>query len=216
MTPRKGDSGFVPSVENHGLDFFGNGKKVPALMTAVVTDDADMVTELIKVHFHDVDAVAGLYGITAACFAAMKGRDACLSRLVLAGADLEKADKDGETPAFWASRNNHPGCLAILREAGCNLGKKNAAGYTGVYWAAFGGYEGCLRLLIESKVDAAGQCGPRCETPMEAAEKNNFDECAAMLRKYTKPARKPMGKIRLTPHERDVLSRKSHHQEPRR
>ncbi len=72
-----------------------------------------------------------------------------LQLLITAGADVNKADKDGKTPLYWATSKGHTECVKLLLAApGIDVNKASKKGYTPLYWAARDGHTEIVKLLL--------------------------------------------------------------------
>jgi len=69
----------------------------------------------------DVNRAKPDTGVTAACVSAQQGHDTCLHRLILHGADIRKADKDGWAPIHIACQNGRHACLTLLANNGVDV-----------------------------------------------------------------------------------------------
>ena len=113
--------------------------------------------------------------------AAKNGKTELVKLLIAAGADVNKADEDGETPLFRAAWNAHTECVKLLLAAGANVNKANKWGGTPLYWAAYKGRTECVKLLIDAGADV-NKASNEGRTPLSIAEKNGHTECAELLR----------------------------------
>lgn len=153
---------------------------VTPLVAAVLMDDLDAITSLIKQHGHDVDEGGGGIGRTAACVSAFKGRRSALRRLHECGADLDRCDDQGHTPAWWASREGHSDSLAYLRDQGCNLDAADHWGRTPAIIAVLNNNWECLAILKEAKVDL-NRTDLNGRTPASVATASGHTDCLKML-----------------------------------
>ena len=81
------------------------------LIDACQAGDVHAVTELLK--DHNVDA-AGIGRVTPLMAAAMRGKEACVCTLLSYGADVNRADQDGDTALIRACRHDHPAIAMLL------------------------------------------------------------------------------------------------------
>ena len=85
--------------------------------------------------------------------ASICGLNPCIQALTDAGADVNTADKGGNTCLIKATENDHLSSLEILIKAGADVNAKNAMERTALMKAARLGHNDCLRLLIQSGAD---------------------------------------------------------------
>ena len=95
------------------------------------------------------------------------------------GADVDKADKDGETPLFRATISGHLGCARLLIEKGADVDKAHNNGMNPLHVASHNGHRECARLLIESGANVDEEFF--CWTPLRLAFLNDHIECARLL-----------------------------------
>ena len=70
------------------------------------------------------------------CFASSRGKLEVVQALLGAEADVNKADKYGETPLFAASRKGHLDIVKALVDAGTDVNIRNIDDYSAVYYAS--------------------------------------------------------------------------------
>ena len=68
--------------------------------------------------------------------------------LIAAGADVNKADWDGETPLYRAACNNNEAVVKALIAAGADVNKADDDGETPLWYAARNGHEAVVKVLI--------------------------------------------------------------------
>ena len=92
--------------------------------------------------------------------------------LIAAGADKDKADKNGTTPLFLAAQNGHLNVVQSLIEAGVDVNQANKNGATPLYMAAQEGHTAVVGLLIEAGADAlvAGSFVFKSDNPTQTIE----------------------------------------------
>ena len=96
------------------------------------------------------------------------------------GANINKADEDGETPLYWAAWNGHTKMAKMLIEAEVDVNKANKYGRTPLYWAARGGYTEIAKMLIEAKADV-NKADTDGRTPLHRAAKNEHLDIVTLL-----------------------------------
>jgi ankyrin repeat protein len=92
-------------------------------------------------------------GVGLAFIAAEHGHVSVISKLAKHGVDLNKADKDGQTPAFKAAQYGHVSVIAELAKHKVDLNKANNNGVTPVFFAAQYGQVSVIAELAQQKVD---------------------------------------------------------------
>ena len=65
-----------------------------------------------------------------------------MKRLLGAGANINAADRNGETPLHWAASRNYPEVAKVLLANGAQLNVRSNAGETALCWARAGEDEG--------------------------------------------------------------------------
>jgi len=96
----------------------------------------------------------GEYDEPVLCIAAQEGSERALKALLDGGANVNLADKSGNTAAHPAAGLGHAPCLRLLLDAGANLEAKNADGYTPLHHAAREGHAECCSLLLSKGCNA--------------------------------------------------------------
>lgn len=123
-------------------------------------------------------------------YAAEFDDEKAVRKLIQRGANLERADEDGETALHWATRKGSESCCKVLLERvftankilqkGANINAKNKNGSTPLMLAAEHGNVKMVNLLLESGADttientsgrtAAQAARPNCVEIIEAYE----------------------------------------------
>ena len=96
----------------------------------------------------DKNQIGGLWKETAIGIAASNGYLDIVQCLVEQGADVEKTDKDGNTPIIDASHNGHLRVVCYLLEQGANREKAGNGGWTSLHHAAAQGHLEITKLLM--------------------------------------------------------------------
>jgi ankyrin repeat protein len=92
-------------------------------------------------------------------------------RLLLAGADVERALENGVTPIMMAAFKDNPKVARLLLESGANVHRPTGLGTTALHYAAVRGDPELVQLLLDAgaKVDASKPGGT---TPLILAAQN--------------------------------------------
>jgi len=73
--------------------------------------------------------------------------------LVEKGANINKANENGETPLFISCKNGNEAIVKYLVKKGANIDKGNKDDETPLFILCKNGYEAIVRYLIEKRVD---------------------------------------------------------------
>ena len=65
------------------------------------------------------------------------------------GAELEKEDKNGQTPLSWAAENGHEAIVKLLLKNGAEVEKEDINGRKPLWWAAGNGHKAVVQLLLD-------------------------------------------------------------------
>eukprot|EP01084_Bolivina_argentea_P285136 488900_1 len=120
----------------------------PALVTAAYHGYKDVMHQLIELGVADKDEVNEA-GATSAKVAATAGHTFILEYLYELGADMEKADENGQTPLFVAVARHHLNAADfLLRTAQVNPNVGDIHGATPLYMASAEGNRPMVELLL--------------------------------------------------------------------
>ena len=117
---------------------------------------------------------------TALLEAAEKGNSELMSQLLTAGTDVNKADKDGQTPLYWAAYKGHTECVKLLIDAGADINMANKYGWTPLREAAYNGRTECVKQLIAAGADV-NKANWHGQTPLYLAATGGHKECVEQL-----------------------------------
>ena len=122
------------------------------LARAVIDSNDEMVKILLVAH---ADKNVFLYDRNASLLllAAERGYVEGVNRLLMAGADRDKADKLGITPLQGALLNSHTEVIELLVRAGADIDKVRADGATPLFVAAQNGHALIVELLLLAGAD---------------------------------------------------------------
>ncbi|MBQ8480609.1 MAG: ankyrin repeat domain-containing protein [Akkermansia sp.] len=114
--------------------------------------------------------------------AAEKGDNEQLSLLITAGADVNKADKDGWTPLHWAAWNGNSECVKrLLATPGIDVNMANEYGWTPLDRAASNGHSKCVKLLLAAPGINVNKADKYGKTPLYGAACWGHSECVKLL-----------------------------------
>jgi len=95
----------------------------------------------------------------------------CLELLIGAKGDLNRINKQGQTPLWFAANNNREICAKQLITAGADINKPNREGNSPLYAASFQGSEPIVSALIAGGADVnQGNFDVITRRPLYAAE----------------------------------------------
>ena len=137
---------------------------------------------LISVDFQiDLETKDEIYGRTPLSWAAEKGHDVVVQRLLEKDADLETKDKEyGQTPLSWAAKNGHEAAVKLLLEKGADLETKDKHGQTPLSRAAVNGHKAAVKLLLEKGADLETK-DKYGDTPLLWAAGNGYEAAVKLL-----------------------------------
>jgi ankyrin repeat protein len=81
------------------------------------------------------------------------GNTKTMKALIAAGANVNAADRSGNTPLIWAARAGQTEAVKVLLAAGADVNLKNLAGLTPLMDAARRGYSETSKLLLKKGAD---------------------------------------------------------------
>ena len=84
-----------------------------------------------------------------------------ISELILAGADVNAKNSDGNTALMWASAYGYTNAIIKLLELGADVNASNNDGWTALMWAAKNGHTNAIIKLVEhgAKINARDKNG---------------------------------------------------------
>ena len=114
--------------------------------------------------------------------AARRGDAQLISLLIAAGANVNKTDKDGETPLNLAAGKGHAECvLTLLAAPGIDVNKVSNNGKTPLTKAAGNGHAECLNLLLAAPGINVNKEKQNGEIPLFEAAINGRTKCLRLL-----------------------------------
>eukprot|EP00434_Breviolum_minutum_P033718 symbB.v1.2.029837.t1/scaffold3307.1/size59352/4 len=123
-----------------------------ALLNAV-SRGHEAATKLLLDH---VEGVPNGLATTLIPRAAQSGNEAVTRHLLDLGANVEAADKDGQTALLISAVNGHEAVTKLLLDHGADVaGAAMEYGQTALLLAAHGGHEGVAKLLLDHRADVA-------------------------------------------------------------
>lgn len=131
-------------------------------------------------------------------FAGAQGDSGLVELLLLAGADLEARNAQGNTPLLIAVDSGQRGVLGALREAGADLFAVDEEGHDALAVAALGNRAELVEILVEAGLDP-NRANHEGQTPlMLAAEMGSHEALRTLLRNGADPSRRdPEGRTAL-------------------
>lgn len=127
-------------------------------------------------------AAQGASGATPLIWAALEGADACIHKLLIAGADVTAVDDAGATALHSAALYGRATSVAILLSAGAQIDARASGGWTPLHFAVKAEDKGCLAVLLEG---GASVCAVTDDgfTPLSLARQGGCDETLSTLLK---------------------------------
>ena len=120
---------------------------------------------------------------TAIINAAVDGHEACIERLLTAGADVNAANSevnDGDTALISAVKYMREKCVHLLIGAGADVDGRNVFGQTALHKAAEYGRHAYISVLLETGADVNGPDG-KGKTPLMKACRYGHFKCVDLL-----------------------------------
>eukprot|EP00003_Mantamonas_plastica_P002878 TRINITY_DN1229_c0_g2_i1.p1 TRINITY_DN1229_c0_g2~~TRINITY_DN1229_c0_g2_i1.p1 ORF type:complete len:171 (+),score=60.33 TRINITY_DN1229_c0_g2_i1:627-1139(+) len=109
---------------------------------------------------------------TAIFKAAQNGHSGCVSQLIQAKADINKAEQNsGWTPMFAAAAEGHASCVELLIKAGADVDKMNRAQATPLWYASKQGHDVIVDMLIKAGANVNVTIDDEGSTPFAIAGK---------------------------------------------
>ncbi|KAK1394739.1 Potassium channel [Heracleum sosnowskyi] len=106
------------------------------------------------------------------CFAAMRGDDLLLHKLLRRGMDPNESDSSGRTPLHISASKGFTECVLLLVDYGADPNSKDFEGNVPMWDAILGGHESVIRALVEHGADiSSGDVG---QFACFAVEQNNL------------------------------------------
>lgn len=153
----------------------GAAELLDDLTQAVVNDRADEVKRLLA-RGMDANSV-NADGEPMLCIAARNGSARTAQALIVAKANLEAANRYGDTAMMLAALKGHLDIVRMLEAAGAKL---DAPGWTPLIYAATGGHDDIVRFLILHGANLDAQ-SPNGTTALMMAIHENHPETAMLL-----------------------------------
>ena len=129
----------------------------------------------------DKNQVGGHFGHTSLCIAGENNHLDVVRYLVEQGADIEKADRDNQTPLIWASYYGHLEVVRYLLEQGADRDKANNNGYTSLHNAAVNGHLETAKLLMVYGADLNARNNDG-QLPIDVAVEEDDEEIEQAIR----------------------------------
>ena len=174
-----------PSAKSHNASKFAKrsliGLSLVAIVVLLVVGVCNWLPpQMAKWELEEQGVMPDGYG--QALRAACEINDAkTVALLITAGADVNKADEEGETPLVVASRLGHTETVKLLIEKGADVNRADEDGSTPLLLAAYPGRTEIVKLLIAAGADvnkAAWNGG----TPLHLASYNGHTEIVELLK----------------------------------
>ena len=121
-----------------------------------------------------------IHGVSALTIASRSGHDTCVTRLLAAGADVEKSDSKNFAPLHGSCLHGHQGCVKILLAAGATYNKEDSQGHTPLHQCFDGGHVECAQLLLAAGATIDHQTRYTRTTPLMFAAQHGYLDCVHM------------------------------------
>ncbi|XP_033097907.1 E3 ubiquitin-protein ligase MIB2-like [Anneissia japonica] len=175
-SPRTG-----PNIEDALFQLLLGGQSTDfVLVKAAQNGDLSTVDRCIRSNPSSVDIM--VQNVTAIMAACAKGHKAVVERLLQAGSDMEKRDKDGWTAVFFAVYGNSSAVVELLLSKRCNVNARSNNGNTCLHIASRRGYERCVAVLLSTRYN----CDPNIkdndgDTALHEATSNKHGSVTTLL-----------------------------------
>jgi ankyrin repeat protein len=167
------------------LEYKGERDADKVLGQLVIDKDEDMATYYaLRSETGDTDVYVAndyrVYNSTTVIEALRVGYLEVAKCLLERGADVNKANDEGETPLYWASRNGHLEVVKTLLAAEAEVDKADNVGQTPLHSASYNGHVEVVKTLLaaEAEVDKTNILGG---TPLHSVSLNGHVEVVKTL-----------------------------------
>lgn len=124
-----------------------DGEIYDLTLQAAKTERMDLIAPLLD-RYQDIEYIHFLEKCTMLWKASEQGYDALVYELISRGADVNKVNRNGETPLWKASEQGHESIASVLIKAGTNVSGANKKGETPLWVAALKGYLPIVQQLV--------------------------------------------------------------------
>ena len=123
-----------------------------------------------------------LYGNMLPLALAAHGNDlAAMNALAEAGAPIDGANRDGNTPLFWAASEGNEEAVCWLLEKGADPNVRYVSGRSVLSPVCMYGHARILKLLLDAGAEPVHTCHSDGETPLMIASYNGRYDCVELL-----------------------------------